>query len=290
MAGKTENAVSKISLEEFIESAIDPETGENLVFNDEDKQTLVIAEQEILASFISISLALYKIKKSRLYLMRGCQSFTEYVANYWHQSRINAYRYISFAEKISRSDIFANQVKNLSQANAMFLANNLFEEIDSGEASVNEGKIVFADGREQDLEEYRKQFTASEKKLKKKVESLESKVKSMLTNSEDLQQKYIEQAHLVDQLSREKDIDPQILRYVKTKKEAIELTTNAAASILSTLMGVRKISEELLDDLEVVRSIRTLYNLVQEANRDLLNNYGELLYVEDVLNERKGIE
>ena len=236
----------------------DPETGEQIIFTESHLARLVAIEQRIATHYIQLSLDLKEIHDGRLYLLRGNDSFSGYCQTYLHMSARHAYNHLkiattfgeAFLKKVSKSDMPMVKLLEISRSS------ELAEAVNAGNADIENGRVVFADGTEEELDEFlsRSGIISKEKLTRKKLEEAKETAKSKDVLIRDYRGRIADSDRKIEELKAaiqdlvtQKDVDPERYVFITRKKEALELLDEAALHIHKIFGAIGGIPHALLD-------------------------------------------
>lgn len=154
----------------------DPETGSDLIVTEDGIKELLSLETSINFALAQLSMSLKRVKESRLYLLRGVDSFKAYVENYISFSYRHATRLVAIADTFGDSEHF-EKIATLPVTWLREAAKDksLAESLKQGELTDSEGNVYTLDEitqlKGQELTEELKRITLQKKDLQKELKA-----------------------------------------------------------------------------------------------------------------------
>ena len=296
MAGKTTNQLTPI-LAEIPDTVIDPETGSEIQVTDEMRVALMTVEQQMRQSFMMLGLALRTVRDQRLYLLRACGSMEEYLIEYFSGSVRAGKQLIQVADRFHDMPD-KEQFFSLPKAQLLELAGHpeTMDQFRDGEMAVESGLVTLPDGELVTFEalvnrlraELKDEQATTEKKLNKKINDLKQKVGGKDQTIENLNQQVLELNEDVDRRSatiqdllQSKDIDPDKIVLITTRKKAVSVLEDRGRMIRHMLGEIQSIDKNLID-AELAATIRTLVASIEVGLNQLRDAHPESLYAPEV--------
>lgn len=266
------------------------ESGEIITFDDVDKARARAAflEQQIAINVTQMSFALKEMRDSKFYLLRGCDSFSEYCQNIIQLSRGQAYRYITLATAFNE-----NTLQNLSSGGLSFKKlldlSKETEVVDGLNAAEIEGdKVVYEDGTSESLQDVIARVKNKAKKenadaLQKQKNLVDLKTEHINKIEEQKREKDEEISELkqgIENLSKMKDVDVSRLNYIKSQDEAAMLIDEVMAETGQQLGSICKILPELID-ARLASKFAAMMASVEAALGNIREQYGDQVLFAD---------
>lgn len=237
---ETNALMDNAELEGFPESVVDPATGIEIKFTEEDHFSLIEAENDIGNSIWKLSMSFKRIKDRKLYLLRGYNSFKDYVETNMRFSLSQVNRYLKIADTFGDSRNF-KQIAELPMSKLLAVAKDV--------SLVD--KIKTSDFSEEELKNYVNDETARLQEENAKLRAEKDKIKNKLQRSEE----------------RLKNANEDIKNYKATVgSELYEKITNREEA-------VRELD---LVDVDIAKAIQTLQK-IQSDDPVVVQKIGEIL-------------
>lgn len=234
----------------------DHETGEVVTLTEEDRNQLILAEQQLAWNWIQFSLSLKIIRDRRLYLFRS-PSLRDYCIEHLRLSPRHIYRHLQVADTFSETTLKKISKSNVPMTNLLQLARDesIVEQLNDGRAQIDDDRVVYADGTSEPLAEALERVREAERKTaRKKLDDVRDAADKKDILIKDYRERIAERDGKIDELKKtiqelatHNDVDPERYVFVTQKKEALEMLDQAEYQLLSVFSAVNAIPHELLD-------------------------------------------
>ncbi len=256
--------------EKLVLSGTNPETGEAIVFSEEEQRTLLLAEHRIKISTLELALAFKIIKDNQLYMMRACENFKEYVEG------IGLYSYSYVLSLVSVGDAFSDS-KNITALESVGIR-KLIEIKKAGDR-----KIIEEIKTEEDEEKIQLLIKTKLDSLKEKNKQLNEKLNSEKAHREnhrqtiqelesDFRKSEEENRRVLDAIARDKNIDSRKYESILNKDEAIEKIMFITKEINNLQALISEIPDKLRDE-QMTGMVETACNNLQYAAENIRVNW-----------------
>lgn len=292
MENKNKDSVTE-TLPEIRNSYVDPDSGEKVKVTQDMALALHHHEHQIASATLTMAFGLKAIRDGKLYLLRGCETMKEYITTCVAKSYSSAKFYIQVADALD--GLSQKQLEGLSIGALGDISRDLtlVGKLKKGEAQISGDKIVYADGNEESVEDFRAHLRAEIRKetqgeIKKATDAAakaRGEVKAFKTIVESKSQEILEReeeiANLrrtIDEVSQAKDIDPRRLRALNSKKEAMELMRTISEQVAEAMGSLHTIERDAFD-AELAVHLKTCIASLETGLNKTKADFSDVLFI-----------
>lgn len=199
-------------------------------------QYLAHCEQQIAFGCIQMATALKIIRDRRLYLLRECTSFEQYVDAYLPISGRSARRYLQIADAINEDAL--RKLEGASMKALLTIAGSPELAAEANESGSEAAEL---------LAKAKARYERSLKEKEQVIEGKDSLMQTLRESNEDKDKTIRELQETVQRIAQEKGIDINLYNYVRHKKEAMALVEEGLVTVAKSLGEINAIPAELMD-------------------------------------------